>query len=230
MIPFATDEDIAVRASGDFEALCPRDQVVAAGNDGAFNPGSPWTLVSASVDFLGQGLRAGQVARLGRPASSFGANGELFAIESVATGAITLRRKGQPCGVGQPPAPAAGLTGVEFSVRTLGPQIGRASYDLDARFGIDDRVAGRRSVDLGDPFQLREAAVLTVLYRQYQDQSRAGSRNPETGVPDDPFALKARIIKEELDEVLDRLALRWGVDEVERRDASTTRFSTRLSR
>ncbi len=228
MTVFATDEDIALRASADFSALCPRDQMLASGSDGAFLAPDPWTLRSASVDFWGFGVAAGNVARLTKPSSCFGANGELFVVAAVAPGAITLRRKGQAAGVGQPPAPPVGLGGVEFAVRTLGPQIRLASYDLDRRFGIDDAVAGRRSTDLYDPQQLREAVVLTVLYKQYLDQSRqfAGASD----APDDWYAAKSRIAKAELDEILDRLALKWNEADVAARATATTRFSTRVVR
>jgi len=228
MIAYATDEDIALRASADFAALCPRDQTLASGSDGVFAANDPWTLSSASVDFLGFGLGPGQVVRLAKPSSAFGPNGELFAVGAAGPGGITLRRKGQPPGVGQPPAPAAGLAGVEFSARTLGPQVGRASYDLDRRFGIDDRVAGRRPVDLYDAHQLREAVVLTVLYQQYQDQSRQFAGGSDA--PDDWYAAKARIIKAELDDLLDRLSLKWNAADVASREVATTRFSTRISR
>jgi hypothetical protein len=229
---YATDEDIALRASTDFSALCPRDQLLASGVDGAFAPSDPWTLRSASVDFAAFGLTPGLLARLTKPTTAFGPNGELFAIQAVAPGSITLRRKGQPAGVGQPPAPPGGLAGVEFSVRTLGPQITLASYDLDRRFGIDDVVAGRRSVDLADPHQLREAVVLTVLFKQYLDQSRqfAGRIADPSETPGDVYAAKARIAKAELDELLDRIALRWNERDVARSTSATTRFSTRLSR
>ena len=232
MTVYATDEDIALRASTDFSSLCPRDQVLAAGQDGVFAASNPWTLTSASVDFAAFGLTPGLLARLTKPTTAFGANGEVFAIQAVAAGAITLRRKGQPAGVGQPPATPVGLTNVEFVVRSLGPQIALASYDLDRRFGIDDCVAGRRSVDLYDPHQLREAVVLTVLYKQYLDQSRqfAGRVADQSEVPGDVYAAKARIAKAELDELLDRLALKWNEMDVASRAIATTRFSTRLSR
>jgi hypothetical protein len=232
MSVYATDEDVALRASADFSALCPRDQVLATGSDGIFTVSDPWTLTSTSVDFAAFGLQPGQVARLTKPASAFGANGEMFAIQAVATGAITLRRKGQPVGVGQPPALQAGLSNVEFAVRSLGPQIALASYDLDRRFGIDDAIAGRRSVDLYDPQQLREAVVLTVLYKQYLDQSRqfAGKIADQSETPGDVYAAKARIAKAELDEVLDRIALKWNEANVDARAIATTRFSTRISR
>ncbi len=170
----------------------------------------------------------GQVVRLTKPSTTFGSNGELFAIQGVATGAITLRRKGELPGVGQPPSPSSGLSSVEFCVRTLGPQIQLASYDIDRRFGIDDAIAGRRSLDLYDPQQLREAVVLTVLYKQYLDQGRqfAGA----SSAPDDLYSAKSRLARAELDEVLDRLALRWNEADVAARSIATTRFSTRISR
>ena len=232
MIVYATDEDIALRASTDFSALCPRDQVLAVGADGVFAASDPWTLTSASVDFAAFGLTSGLLARLTKPTTSFGPNGELFAIQSVATRAITLRRKGQSAGVGQPPSSQGGLTGVEFAVRSLGPQLALASYDIDRRFGIDDCIAGRRSLDLYDPQQLREAVVLTVLYKQYLDQSRqfAGGIADQSERPGDVYAAKARIAKAELDEVLDRLALKWNEADVASRAIATTRFSTRVSR
>jgi hypothetical protein len=228
MIVYATDEDIALRASTDFVALCPRDQLLASGVDGVFASTDRWTLTSASVDFAAFGLMPGQVVRLTKPTSVFGANGELFAIQTVATGAITLRRNGELPGVGQPASPSGGLSQVEFTVRTLGPQIQLASYDIDRRFGIDDAIAGRRSLDLLDPRQLREAVVLTVLYKQYLDQGRqfAGS----SSAPDDLYSAKSRIAKAELDEVLDRLTLRWNEADVASRSIETTRFSTRISR
>lgn len=228
MSTYATDEDIALRASADFAALCPRDQVLASGLDGVFSPADPWTLASASVDFAASGLTPGLVVRLGKPSAAFGPNGELFAVGAVAPGRVTLRRKGQPAGVGQAPSPPAGLAGVEFSVRTLGPQIALAGYDLDRRFGIDDRVAGYRSVDLYDPRELREAAVLTVLARQYLDQARQFASPSDA--PEDWYSAKARIVKAELDDVLDRLALRWNSADVAALASTTTRFSSRLSR
>ena len=232
MTVYATDEDVALRASTDFSALCPRDQLLASGSDGGFATSDLWTLRSASVDFAAFGLVPGQLARLTKPTTAFGPNGELFAIQAVSTGAITLRRKGQAASVGQPAASQAGLTNVEFAVRTLGPQLLLASYDIDRRFGIDDAIAGRRSLDLYDPHQLREAVVLTVLYKQYLDQSRqfAGRIADQSDTPGDVYAAKARLAKAELDELLDRLALKWNEADVASRAIATTRFSTRVSR
>ena len=72
---YATDEDIALRATADFAILCPRDQKLAAGSDGSFDPSDRWTLQSASVDFSAQGVLPGQVVQLLGPASAFRAAG-----------------------------------------------------------------------------------------------------------------------------------------------------------
>ena len=49
---YATDEDIVLRAPADFGRLCPADQKIAAGSDGAFSPGARWTLTCPSAAFL----------------------------------------------------------------------------------------------------------------------------------------------------------------------------------
>ena len=224
-IAYATDEDLALRASSDFSILCPRDQKVAVGEDGSFSVVDRWTLSSASVDFLAQGARAGQVVLLTKPSTSFRSPGEVFAIESVVGGAALLRRKGQPIGVGQPPSPPQGLQGVEFLIASLSPQIASATLDVNRRFGIDaNPLIGRPNSLLVDPGELRDSVVLTVLHRLYLDLSR------ETGANRDTFASKAFAIRAELDEVLARLAVHFLSTNSTNRVESTTRFQTRMSR
>ena len=222
---YATDEDIAVRAPADFPILCPRDQKLAWGADGAISPNSPWTLTSSTVDFSARGLAPGNVVQLLKPVANFRPPGDALVVASVAPFAVTLRRKGLATGAGQPPGSGAVLTGVEFTANTLGPQIERASYDLNRRFGIDDLVAGRRAADLYDPREIREATVLSVLYRQYVAMSR------ETGEQQDAFAAKAALLKAELDDLLDRLVVRWGPAGAPiGSEDTTTRFGARLVR
>jgi hypothetical protein len=221
---YATDEDLAIRAAADFPILCSKDQKLAAGSDGAFGPTDPWTLTSDTVDFAAAGLGPGQVVQLLGPVSSFRPPGELLVVVSVGPGGVTLRRKGQAPGVGQPPG-LGSLAGVEFLVATLGPQIERASYDLNRRYGIDDLIAGRRSSELYDPREVNEATVLTVLYRQYLSMSRAADETRDT------FAAKAVAFKGELDELLARVVVHWSpAVGLGTEDPSTTRFSTRLTR
>ncbi len=219
---YANDEDIALRASADFTILCPKDQCLAYGTDGAFV--DPWTLTSPSIDFNAYGLSPGLLVRLTQPVSLYKPPGEAFAVNSVAPNAVVLRRKGQPAGVGQPAGPDH-ASGVEFTVATLGPQIARASYDLNRRYGIDDLIAGRRRCDLFDAHEVREATVLTVLYRQYLEMSRGPQESAEM------FASKSRAYKQELDDLLSRTVVHWaGPAGGAGLSQATGRFSTRIGR
>ena len=221
---YATDEDVAVRASADFEILCPKDQSLASGNDGTISSGDRWMLTSSTVDFLAQGLTPGNVVRLCQPVSAYKPPGEAFVVDSLASGSMRLRRKGQLPGVGQPAGPPAGVDSIEFSVTTLGPQIARACYDLNRRFGIDDLIAGRRPCDLFDPREVREAVVLTVLYRQYLEVSRGAEERADT------FVAKSQWYRQELDDLLARTTIHWSTSPGAATPQTTTRLSTKLSR
>jgi hypothetical protein len=222
---YASDEDVALRASADFALLCPRDQCLAAGTDGAFDPDDRWTLKSSAVDFQSNGLAAGNVVLLFQPVTTYRPPGEVFAVDSVGANAVTLRRKGQPAGSGQPAGTAGGLANVEFVATTLGPQIALASYDLNRRYGVDDLVAGRRPCDLFDPREVREATVLTVLYRQYLEMSRG------PGETSDTFSAKAQAYKQELDDLLARTVVHWAASlGTPAAQVPSTRFGTRITR
>src|SRR5437879_2578332 len=118
---FCTDEDILVRAGGDWATLCPPWQSMAAGTDGAFANNAPWVLTSASVNFQTHGVAPNQVVWLTAPKANYPGGGQFLAIDSVLAGAITLRRPHKDLNVGQPPSPTAGLTGVAFAISTLDP-------------------------------------------------------------------------------------------------------------
>lgn len=214
---FATDEDIALRASADFAMICPRDQKLASGTDGVFFPGDRWTLISQSADFQAQGVAPGQVVQLVGPVSAFHPPGEALVVASVSGHSVTLRRKGQPAGTGHPPAPAGGLVGVEFLASTLEPQIASAGAEVALRLGLS------ATAPLAAPFdrrQLCEVAVLMVLHRQYLEKSRdPGGANP------DGLAAKAQSIKGELDERLAEVEARGRS-----RDGTPARLSARICR
>jgi hypothetical protein len=222
---YATDEDIALRASADFAILCPRDQKLAAGLDGAFDPSDRWTLQSASVDFTAQGVLPGQVVQLLGPASAFRAPGEGLIVVAANGHTVTLRRKGQPAGAGQPPAPANGLVGVEFLIATLAPQIQGASVEVNIRVGVCAMIPGRTAADLLNPLELRDAVVLTTLQRQYRDMSREAS-----GANLDALATKALAVKDELDDLLARTIVHWKTAAGTIADAPSMPFSARISR
>jgi hypothetical protein len=217
VIAYATDEDVALFAPSDFARLCPRDQVLAAGTDGLFSASDPWTMQSAVVDFTAAGLAPGHIVLLLGPIPPFSPSGEALVVASVASGAVELRRKGMPSGMGQPPGPVTGLGGVEFLVPTLTPQIASASESLNRRFGIGGNVPGRRPEDLAASGEFREATVLTVLHRRFADlAAEAGSVS----------GAKSEGSRIELERALSRLLARWTCG----RGPMADRFGTRVSR
>ena len=222
---YATDEDVALRASADFTLLCPRDQKLAWGVDGIVDSMDRWTLRSGSVDFQSQGVLPGHVVQLLGPPVTFRAPGESLIVASVSGPAITLRRKGQALGAGQPPAPVGGLIGVEFLIATLAPQILGAMIEINHRVGISESIRGRNFADLCDPGGLKDAVVLTVLQRQYRDMSREAG-----GASIDVLAAKALVVKAELDDLLARTIVRWKSAADPIGDASSASFAVRISR
>lgn len=217
-VVYASDEDVAIRATGDFTVLIPAWQKVAFGTDGVFAPGEPWTLMSASLDFEAAGVRSGHVISLRKPTSLFKGTGELLAVASAAGGSLVLRRIGAKFGEGAPPAPTAGVSGVEFLIATMFPQIEEASFDLNRRFNIDPRVPGRSPDALHDRRDLRAACVLTVLAQRYAAETRGAEGD---------FPIKMKQIGSELSETLARIEVRWKNALAGR---ETSMFSTRISR
>lgn len=219
---YCADEDILVHAGGDFALLCPPWQQMAAGNDGAFAPGSPWVLTSASVDFEANGVAPNQVVWLTAPKSQFPGGGHLLAIESVSGNTAMLRRPYKGPGVGQPPAPSLGLTGVSFAVNTLDPQIAEASYDIKQRYAINDLTGGdfvRSSPWIYDLQVLRVATVYSVLLERYTQETRS-----ERG----DFDKKVARFRQKLDDALSRVQVRWGP--LGNSAAPATLFGCKLSR
>jgi hypothetical protein len=216
---YATDEDVCVRATGDFVVLCPDWQKQAYGKDGVFASGDPWTLTSATVDFGAAGVAAGMVVSLTQPKTTFKGSGDLLAVDAVAGSSVTLRRIGAASGLGSPPGPAAGVTGVEFTVPTMAPQIEEASYSLNRQWNIDANLPGRSPTDMYELRDLREATVLTVLLRRYTAENRADQGD---------FRLKIDQTSQALNLLVDRLSIRWGPTGTD--PPETTIFSARLVR
>lgn len=216
---YATDEDIAVRAGGDFTTLCPAWQQMAYGVDGFFANGSPWVLNSTATNFASNNVQPNQVVWLTAPKTQYPGGGVLLAIDSVSGTSVTLRRLHKDLNVGNPPAPAAGLAGITFTINTLDPQTEEASFDIKRRFGIDETIVARTSAWVFDLRDLRMATVLTVLSARYTQEAR-GERGD--------FPRKIAQIKSELQQVLDRVQVRWGP--FGNSEEPTTIFSCKLSR
>ena len=219
---YCTDEDILVRAGGDFIMLCPPWQQMASGTDGSFASGSPWVLTSISVNFEANGVSPNQVVWLTAPKTQYPAGGQLLAIDSVAGNSITLRRPHKDLYVGQPPSSTVGLNGVSFTINTLDPQSEEASFDLKRRYAIDDTVGGdfsRSSTWMYDMRDLRIATILQVLHDRYTQESRTDRGD---------FEKKVNRIHQQLDDVLSRIQVRWGP--YGNSAAPSTLFSCKLSR
>jgi hypothetical protein len=228
---YAQDEDLAVRAGGDFTVLVPHDQKRAFGTDGVFGAGT-WGLTSASnPNWTARSVQAGMIVQVEQPKPVSGAPQysprELFAVDQVdvPSGTLVLRRKGDASGVGAPPS-VAGTTGVRFTIATFAPQIEDVTYELNRRFGVDPKIPGRTPGEFYDVREVNQVCTLTVLERQYIAAARQADKS------DDLWA-KAKAFAAIRDEILDRLVIHWmtvsgwGVTPIE---PTTTRFSTRLSR
>jgi hypothetical protein len=199
---YCADEDVAVRASGDFAELCPDDQNFAGAADGVFAAGVPWLLTSATVNFVTAGVLPRCICRLTGPKPNFKSSGLLFAVDSVSSAGVVLRQKGQPTGIGRPPAPAAGLAGVTFDFPTLSPQIAVASQNANHFAGVDVNLGTRNPSRIYDPnADLVYFTVLLVLVQQY-----TGSTRTDRG--DWPGKLKRHT--EDLADVRARLTLKFG--------------------
>jgi hypothetical protein len=177
LLSICTDEDVSIRAHGDFPLIAPDQQRLSEGSDGAIAAADPWSLVSASSDFTALGVTPGAIAILDedRPAdhpSKF--SDDELVVASVPTGKVTLRRIGMAAGVGVPPGKATDITGVTFRIPTVQPQINRATYEVQRRAKVYS------AADLQDPNDLREAIVLLTLADLYFDAARISpSRNDE---------------------------------------------------
>ena len=170
---YCSDEDLAIAAPGDFAQIIPTAQTLAKGSDGVFSAtsGGSWVMTSSSNNFATQGIMVGHVLQVRGPQATYPTT-DILAVTSVSGGSITLRRPGMPAGLGTPPGPAAGVTGVTFLVGTLYPQVERASYDLKKTFDLDDLVPGRQFADMYDTRELQEACIALTLSRQYRDMAR----------------------------------------------------------
>lgn len=218
-VTYATDEDVVAEAGADFRELCPNSFKFAYGKDGAFSPSDLWTLTSATVNFAGQGVRPNMIAQLRGPTSAFKGSGELLAVESVGSGSVTLRRIGEATGVGQPPSPASGLTGVEFLVTSLHSQLDAASRKLNEQFSMDPALPGRQPGDAYDLSVIRTATIYLVLARRYNDMVRTDRGD---------FTEKAKFYMQAYRDEIDSATIRWGASG--RAQPPTSHFGMKLTR
>jgi hypothetical protein len=197
---YASDEDVALRARGDFPILCTPADVLASGTDGVFSSGTPWLLTSATVNFATVGIAPNHVVILTKT-PQFPGSGHAYAVDSISGSGIVLRSLGQPSGFGAPPGPAAGLTGVAFQWASVGPTIESVSYDANHVFGLDANFAIKSPAQLYDPRELQQWVVLGTLQRLYTSGTRT---------KDGDFPAKRKSIESDWSDLRARLTLRWG--------------------
>ena len=198
---YATDEDVAVRCTGDFITLCPAWQSYGAGTDGFFSANAPWAFNSVGTNFANQNVQPNCVLWLSGPKSTYPGSGQLLGVDTVVGNTLNLRRLHQDLNIGNPPGPSAGLTGITWAIPTLYPQIEEASFDLKQRFGIDESITFRYSSWIYDLRVLRMATIASVLRDRYRAETRT-----ERG----DFIIKANSISKELERYIDQLQVRWG--------------------
>lgn len=195
---YATDEDVANRALADFADLAPRWNKISEGTDGVFSALDRWTLTSATTDFEVRGVDVGHVVLLRGPQTLYKGSGELFGVDVVNGGSLTLRRLGQASGKGQPPGPIEGVIQVDFSISTVYPTIEDVSYELNREFEITE------VSDLYSVRDLRSLAVLRTLERLYLAEAKGG-KNSE-------YAEKLKNVQAQIMGLSSSLAPRFGED------------------
>lgn len=214
---YATDEDCFNEGGADFGVIVPTSNQIAMGTDGVFASGNLWSLSSASNAFAAQGAAAGQVVQL---SGSKYPRAQYLAVDTVSTNAIGLRRCGMALGVGMPPGPVGGATGITFQILTLYPQVENTAFELNEQYSLDPNLPGYRSAgDVYNQRVFRRLTALRVFYLQYMNMNRA-----KAGDFDDKVA---RYLNE-YRQALDTATVRWGP--TGQSQPTTTRFSTRLVR
>jgi hypothetical protein len=195
------DEDVAILDPIGFANLAPGSQDLAAGTDGVFAEGERWTLTSATADFAAQGVAAGCVVALTKPQVSFRQpGGDLYGVAGVSGTSVALRKLGRASGVGQPPAPAAGLEGVEFRVVSFAPQVEDESTEVRRSYDLDDDARGlAKLMEAGE--ELRRLAALRVLRWAYTTTQALKDTDAEA---------KLGLWTTGLKDLTARLQLRWG--------------------
>lgn len=192
---FCTDEDVAVRAAGDFGQMVPKFTVVARGADGTIDAADAWLLVSA-CPFQQTGIGPGHVLvwRYG-PNQVNAVASQIYGVVAAEPGGLRLRQLGSDDVVpGMPPDPA---TGVPFAAPTVRPQIQRATRDLMFMF----QVASLDQLESLDDF--RSACELLVYLRLLVTMAQGASNR-------DAWLEKYRLMKLDWDRTLEALGSIYG--------------------
>ena len=137
---FATDETLCLLARQDWPEIVP--DVLAEGSDG--QPGGTvetrFDFMSAAAgDWVALGIAPGMVLSVTGGGGTSTGQGH-FAIEAVGDGSesltLTLRRLGQPAGIGRGPALPPNESGISYAIRSAAGAIASATGQLRSRYGL----------------------------------------------------------------------------------------------
>jgi hypothetical protein len=203
--PLVTDEALYIEGGQHVvDALTARKAGVAAGVDGSFDPDEPWRLLSASNDFVAQGVSAGQLVKISSEAAILPSPSydDVLIIDSADGTGLNLRRTGMTAGLGLAPG-TAGPTDLTFEILTALPVIRRTSAELRARYRAED------DGEFVAPEDAANACIYWILYKVFFDAARLAGNNDAMR---DTFYRKANDYKSLRDERLAALDGLYGVD------------------
>ncbi len=123
-----------------------------------------------------------------------------------------LRRKGRPPGAGDPPGSGIdSIVGIKFEIRTLIPQIEKASQEIDEQFKLAEILARNPNSALtpDDLLLISDITVCKVLERRYMGISR-GTEIPGA---QEVFMVKSQNYARRIEELASRITLRLTTGE-----------------
>lgn len=169
-LPYCTDEDLWIVAKDDYFTATEGEGVTASGDDGYFDPESPWGLRSDSNRFAMQGVAVGSVCRLGETRTRPG--GWSFIVQAVTDDALTIRIPGCGPEIGYPPALIYPDAMIKFATQSAIATIASVSAEMRAAYRIAD------DATIPDPETFKSAIVYLCLQRIFLGASeQAGNQN-----------------------------------------------------
>jgi hypothetical protein len=187
---FCTDEDVAIKAPGDYPGLVPSHQRAAFGTGASL---ADWIL-TATEDLEAIGLSPGHVVRLTRTTQD--ALADLVGVVSVTGMAATLCRLGELDETTGPAPVFPDGASITYDARTVRPQIVQVTRDMLVRYGYIDFSY------VADPGTFRRLCVLNVLIDLFGSQHRAAKAGTS---PEEDFRVKYGDLLAERDMELKRI-------------------------
>ncbi len=155
MNQFCHDRDLLAIEPDVFTTAGFAGQELISDSDGAIS-GTSFT--SAAGDFVTTGIAAGMVVSI-TPSAGGARSYEIISVDSATSMTVSILR----ADTDDPATPPQAASGLSYSVRTFGPQIGGVSSTLAEKLRQLSEVAGVASADFADSAQLRYATAHGTL-------------------------------------------------------------------